>query len=122
MGDWSKVPTLQIAASLETMAWQERKLLIDNALKKFDRALVGLTFQHSISVLENLRGLLGSYDLPVCLFSSLPLCMHFFLVFSPSILLRLSAWKLFTMILLIFLLTVWRSLLRSCISGVVFFQ
>ncbi|KAM7366023.1 hypothetical protein PAMP_015495 [Pampus punctatissimus] len=45
----------KIAASLEKMAWQERELSIDNALKKFDRALKGLTFQHSICVLEDLK-------------------------------------------------------------------
>lgn len=77
MGNWSKVPALQIAASLEKMAWQERELSIDNALKKFDRALVGQTFQHSICVLEDLRGLLGSCDLPVFVFFSLSL-LHFF--------------------------------------------
>lgn len=68
MGNWSKVPALQIVASLEKMAWQEREILVDNALKKFDRALVGLTFQHCICVLEDLRGLLGSYDLAVFVF------------------------------------------------------
>lgn len=73
MGNWSKVPALQIAASLEKMAWQERELSIDNALKKFDRALVQLTFQHSICILEDLRGLLGSHDLPVFVLFSLSL-------------------------------------------------
>lgn len=29
VGNWSKVPALQIAASLEKMAWQKRKLAID---------------------------------------------------------------------------------------------
>lgn len=37
MGNWSKVPALQIAASSEKMAWQASELPIDNTLKKFDR-------------------------------------------------------------------------------------
>ena len=89
MGNWSKVPALQIAASLEKMAWQERMLSIDSALRKFERALVGLTFPHSRCVLEDLRGLLGTYDLPVLFFLSLSSsCLGFFL--SSHLLLRFS--------------------------------
>lgn len=55
MGNWSKVPALQIAASLEKMAWQERRpFSVDNARRKFDRALVGPTFQNTICVVEDL--------------------------------------------------------------------
>lgn len=70
MGNWSKVPALQIAGILgENGLASERELWIDNALKKFDRALVGQTSHHSICVLQDLRGPLASCDLPVfCLF------------------------------------------------------
>ena len=113
VGNWSKVPALQIAASLEKMAWQERMLSIDSALRKFERALVGLTFQHSLCVLEDLRGLLGSYDLPVLFFLSLlPLPSHFSCLltyysdFPP-------AWKLFTVMISIVLLTVWPDIMSE---------
>lgn len=76
------MPALQIAASLEKMAWQEKELSIDSALKKFDRLWWSGLFQHSIYVLEDLRGLLGSCDQPVaaCFSASLS-----FLVFSVTI-------------------------------------
>lgn len=52
MGNWSKVPALQIAGILgENGLASERELWIDNALKEFDRALVGADFspQHLCS-------------------------------------------------------------------------
>lgn len=76
MGNWSKVPALQIAASLEKMAWQERKLSIDNG---------GADTQHSICVLKDLRGLLGYYDLPVFVFFPLFFSIRIFLVFSVRV-------------------------------------
>lgn len=91
MGNWSKVPGLQIAASLEKMAWQERKHLINSALKKFDRAFGGADFfKKSLCVLEALRGLLGFYDLPVLGFFPPFLSPHIFLIISVRIFLLFS--------------------------------